>query len=76
MEADMRGRGIRKRIMKFWGKGALGEQGLYFFVFDIVLVWEFGWTVTGVHQVAGSFGLEGQESSQNPGAREPNRLYS
>jgi hypothetical protein len=27
-----------------------------------------------VHQVAGSFGLGGQESSQNPGAREPDRL--
>ena len=26
------------------------------------------------HQVAGSFGLRGQESSWNPGAREPNRL--
>jgi hypothetical protein len=37
---------------------------------------EFGWTVTGVHQVAGSFGLGGQESSRNPGAREPDRLCS
>jgi hypothetical protein len=26
------------------------------------------------HQVAGSFGLGGQESSWNPGAREPDRL--
>jgi hypothetical protein len=26
------------------------------------------------HQVAGSFGLGGQESSRNPGAREPDRL--
>jgi hypothetical protein len=26
--------------------------------------------------VAGSFGLGGQESSQNPGAREPDRLCS
>jgi hypothetical protein len=40
------------------------------------LVLEFGWTVTGVHQVAGSFGLGGQESSRNPGAREPDRLCS
>ena len=58
------------------GKGAFGEQGLYFAVCDIVLVWEFGWTVIGVHQVAGSFGLGGQESSQNLGAREPDRLCS
>jgi hypothetical protein len=26
------------------------------------------------HQVDGSFGLVGQESSRNPGAREPDRL--
>jgi hypothetical protein len=26
------------------------------------------------HRVAGGFGLRGQESSQNPGAREPDRL--
>jgi hypothetical protein len=40
------------------------------------LVWSLGWTVTGVHQVARSFGLKGQESSQNPVAREPDRLCS
>jgi hypothetical protein len=28
------------------------------------------------HQVAGIFGLGGQESSRNPGAREPDRLCS
>jgi hypothetical protein len=37
---------------------------------------KFGWTVTGVHQVAGIFGLEGQESSWNPGSRELDRLCS
>jgi hypothetical protein len=58
----------------------LGEEhycrgGLYF-LFHIFLVLEFGWIVTGVHQVAGSFGLGGQESSRNPRAREPDRLCS
>jgi hypothetical protein len=43
---------------------------------DVFLVLEFRWIVTGVHQVAGSFGLGGQESSRNHGARELDRLYS
>jgi hypothetical protein len=64
MEEDMRGRGILKR--DFWKFGGKRKHywrletvfpGWYF------LVLEFGWTVTGVHQVAGSFGLGGQESS-------------
>ena len=35
---------------------------------------EFGWTVTGVYQVAGSFGLGGQESLWNPGVGETDRI--
>jgi hypothetical protein len=35
---------------------------------------EFGVNCGRGHQVAGSFGLGGQESSQNPGARELDRL--
>jgi hypothetical protein len=73
----MRGRGIRKRDYEVLGEREhWGEQGLHFVVCDIVLVWEFGWTIIGVHQVAGSFGLRGQESSQNLGARELDRLCS
>ena len=56
--------------MKNW------EERTVIFLLDIFLVLEFGWTVTGVHQVPGIFGLGGQESSWNPGAREPDRLCS
>ena len=66
---------IRRGLVKFWERSIIAGEGLYF-LFDIFLVLEFGWIVTGVHQVVGSFGLGGQESSRNPGAREMDRLCS
>jgi hypothetical protein len=59
-------------------RGALLQERTVFlyFLLDIFLVLEFGWTVIGVHQVAGIFGLGGQESSWNPGARESDSLCS
>jgi hypothetical protein len=59
-------------IMKNW------EERTVIFLLDIFLVLEFGfggWVNCGRgHQVAGSFRLGGQESSQNPRAKEPDRL--
>jgi hypothetical protein len=63
-----------------FGKGhyeKLGGEDCNFSV-GYFLVLEFGFGVwvncCRGHQVAGSFGLGGQESSWNPGAREPDRL--
>jgi hypothetical protein len=75
----MIGQRLREGIMKIWGGNIIfGRRGLYFLFLDIFWFWEFGfggwlYCCRG-HQVAGSFGLEGQESLRNPGAREPNRL--
>jgi hypothetical protein len=50
MGKDMRGQRHSKRDYEILGRGSIiGREGLYFVVCDIVLVWEFGWTVTGVH---------------------------
>jgi hypothetical protein len=76
MEEDRRGRGIQKRgLLEIWGRGSIFEirDSISWLIFSSL---EFGWTVTGVHQVAGSFGLGGYESSQNPGAKGPERLCS
>jgi hypothetical protein len=58
----------------------LGEEALLEkrTVFPGGIFFWFGVWVNGYrgHQVAGSFGLGGQESSRNPGAREPDRLCS
>jgi hypothetical protein len=62
--------------LEFWGKEHFLRLGTVFSGLGYFSGLEFGWTVTGVHQVAGSFGLGGQESSRNPGAREPDRLCS
>jgi hypothetical protein len=76
MGEDMRGqRHSGEGLLKFWERKHYWEKGLYFLL-GYFSGLEFGWTVTGVHQVAGSFGLGGQESSRNPGAREPDRLCS
>ena len=65
--------------MKFRGEEHYWRRGLYFLL-DIFLVLEFGFggwvNCYRGHQVARSFGLEGQESSRNPGAREPNKICS
>ena len=55
---DMTGQRPSGVVMKFWGEEHYCRRGLYFLL-DIFLVLEFGWIVTGVHQVAGSFGLGG-----------------
>jgi len=70
---DMRGQSHSgEALMKFW------ERKHYFEGRTAFSVWfgVWGGTVTGVHQVVGSFGLGGQESSWNLGAREPDRLCS
>jgi hypothetical protein len=78
MEEDMRGRGIQKRglFLKFGGRRKHYWRLEIVFLGWYFLVLEFGWTVTGVHQVARSFGLGGQESSWNLGAGEPDKLCS
>jgi hypothetical protein len=63
--------------MKIWGRSIIGEEVCisvgYFSGFE-----EFGFGVLvnhcRGHQVAGSFGLGGQDSFRYPGAREPDRL--
>jgi hypothetical protein len=84
---DMRGKKhSRGGTFGLWGEGAL------FFILETVLgIFILGrledcitgfWMeklVLGLRQgapVAGSFGLRGQESLRNPGAREPERLCS
>jgi hypothetical protein len=77
MGKDMRGQRPSREDYEILEEEAL-LRGRTVFSVGYFLVWygEFWWTVTGVHQVAGSFGLGGQESSRNPGAREPDRLCS
>ena len=64
--------------MKIWGGSIIFEGRTVFRGLDIFWFWEFGFgdwvNCCRGHQVAGSFGLGGQGSSQNPGAREPKRL--
>jgi hypothetical protein len=78
MEGDMTGQRPSGEDYEILGGGTLLEERTVFlyFLLDIFLVFEFGWIVIGVHQVAGSFGLGGQESSWNPGARELDRICS
>ena len=75
MGKDMGGEAFRQRTYEILGEYHYWGEGLYF-VFHIFLVLKFGWIVKGVHHVAGSFGLGGQESSWNPRARESDRLCS
>jgi hypothetical protein len=73
---DMRGqRHSGEGLLEFWGKEAFWRLGTVFsgFVFFWFGVWVDCYRGA---SVAGSFGLGGQESSRNPGAREPDRLCS
>jgi hypothetical protein len=73
----MRGQRPSREDYDIFGRGIIIErEGLYFLLGIFWFGLEFGWTVTGVHQVAGSFGLRGQESSRNSGARELDGLCS
>ena len=73
----MRGKRPLEEDYEILGRGSITQrEGLYFLLGIFWFGLEFGWTVTGVHQVAGSFGIGGQVSSQNPRARESNRLRS
>jgi hypothetical protein len=76
-EEDMRGQ-------RHSGRGTFGNFGerkhfseirdcIFWFVFFWFGVWVDCYRGA---SVAGSFGLGGQESSRNPGAREPDRLCS
>jgi hypothetical protein len=72
MEGDMTGQRPSGMDYENLGEEHYCRRGLYF-LRDIF--WFGVWVnCCRGHQVAGSFGLGGQESSQNPGAREPDRL--
>jgi hypothetical protein len=61
-----------RTVLLVWGWSSLLEDGSGFCLRNLL---EFGGLRQGA-PVAGSFGLGGQESLRNPGAREPERLCS
>jgi hypothetical protein len=72
MERDMTGQRPSRIDYENLGEEHYCRRGLYF-LRDIF--WFGDWVnYCRGHQVARSFGLGGQESSQNPGAREPDRV--
>jgi hypothetical protein len=62
---------------EFWREG--GRVGAFFEGLENCIFLVLGRNLVDCYRgasVAGSFGLGGQESSRNPGAREPDRLCS